>query len=403
MSAKVKGGSGVLRALPKTTEKAAYAFAWLRAVKRCPNLKAVDAVTALDLVELLDDDLCLFRSAAALGRAIRCSESTAEASLGRLRRAGLIVLVEQGGKGPVGPNGGRRANTYRIAVEEFSPEIFGKTGLEVSHEKLGKTAIKADGVSPKFSGMVSPDNSGTISLEQSQEGAGALGARPAPPPCEVSFGEYNDDYQLLEDDGDGRALGTPITVSAVSHPAAMTEAPGPASEPSLASVPEDEDRPPVDVTKVTLADLDAREAEELAAEIAADPFFGGLDGDPSPPGWDARPSIDALRELWGDALPPELRPEAVARRCAHILVWQDRPAAVREWNAIKARFYAVLRERQHTGPGVIKAFGAWREEIGRLGRIGKERENAEREDFSLLGGSEPGSEHFLETRHAWGS
>lgn len=102
-------------------------------------------------------------------------------------------------------------------------------------------------------------------------------------------------------------------------------------------------------------------------------------------------------------LPADLRPVAVAKRCAHLLVWQGRPAAVLEWNVAKARFYDVLRVRKIVGPGVIKAYAAWREEVGRLGRAAKEHEVAEREDLSCFGDPEPGREQFLETRHAWGS
>ena len=115
---------------PERKTKAAQTFAWLKAVRRNTALLRIDAWTALDLAEWLGDDLTVFRSARMLAESIRCSPSTAAASLARLEAAGLLSRTEA--KGPVSPSGGRRANTYTIAIPQ---EVFTDQPVETSDDQ----------------------------------------------------------------------------------------------------------------------------------------------------------------------------------------------------------------------------------------------------------------------------
>lgn len=133
------------------------------------------------------------------------------------------------------------------------------------------------------------------------QGAEARSRAAQAPPQDEGGSSVEDDFQLLEDDVDGRAQRAPITVSEADHPAEQTVVPAPAAEKEPASLTSGNAATGY-VSTVTEADLDAREAEELEAEIARDPFFAE-DDNPLPAGWDAKPAIHALRDLWGQALP----------------------------------------------------------------------------------------------------
>lgn len=191
MSAPAKKSTG-------KTDRAAFVFRWLRAIKRDTRLKSADAMTALDAIEWVDDDLEFFRSARELGKAIRVAESTAEASLTRLRSAGFLSRVA-GSKAARSKNGGRLANTYRLEIPEIPAEVStensGETDKEVSPGKSGKS----EGVSPGFSGRVSPEFSGTNTLEQPQKSRRAQRA-PANPRDDVALVDT-----VVIDDADANA------------------------------------------------------------------------------------------------------------------------------------------------------------------------------------------------------
>lgn len=191
MSAPAKKSTG-------KTDRAAFVFRWLRAIKRDPRLKSADAMTALDAIEWVDADLEFFRSARELGKAIRVAESTAEASLTRLRSAGFLSRVA-GSKAARSKNGGRLANTYRLEIPEIPAEVStensGETGQEVSPGKSGKS----EGVSPENSGRVSPEKPGTNTLEQPQESRRAQRA-PANPRDDVALVDT-----VVIDDADANA------------------------------------------------------------------------------------------------------------------------------------------------------------------------------------------------------
>lgn len=156
----------------QATKKARFVFRWLRAIKRDPRLKSVDALTALDAIEWLDDDLEFYRSARKLGEAIRVSESTAAASQSRLRDAGFLSRVA-GSKAARSMNGGRLANTYRLEIPESQTEVSTENSVEtVEVVSTGRTG-KTEGVSTGNSVEVSTENPVTISLEQSLEGGRA--------------------------------------------------------------------------------------------------------------------------------------------------------------------------------------------------------------------------------------
>ena len=178
MSAPAKKSTG-------KTDRAAFVFRWLRAIKRDTRLKSADAMTALDAIEWVDDDLEFFRSARELGKAIRVAESTAEASLTRLRGAGFLSRVA-GSKAARSKNGGRLANTYRLEIPEIPAEVStensGETDKEVSPGKSGKS----EGVSPENSGRVSPEKPGTNTMDHPMESRRAPRA-PANPRDDVAL------------------------------------------------------------------------------------------------------------------------------------------------------------------------------------------------------------------------
>lgn len=149
-------------------EKATRTFEWLKAVRGNTALLRIDAWTALDLAEWLSDDMTVFRSARMLARSIRCSPSTAAASLARLEAAGLLSRTEA--KGPVSPSGGRRANTYTIAIPE---EVFTDQPVETpvdQQEVFTDSPVKTEGgVFTDQPVRVFTDQPVTNTIEQSLE------------------------------------------------------------------------------------------------------------------------------------------------------------------------------------------------------------------------------------------
>lgn len=160
------------------TQKAAFIFAFLDALKRDPEMKPRDAFAALFFIDIVGDDLRFYMSARHLADLMRCKESTAEASLGRFR-ARQYLLIAETPKATSGENGGRLANTYVMSIPDaVSPENLVKTCLEVSPGKSGKTTKSHKEVSPEISGKVSPEKSGTITREKPLEGGRALRRAP---------------------------------------------------------------------------------------------------------------------------------------------------------------------------------------------------------------------------------
>jgi hypothetical protein len=164
-------------------DRAAFAFAWLRLVKRHPHLSRMDAWTALDLVELVADDRTVFRSAAALGAAIRCTRTAAAQSLGRLVAAGLLEKTQAAKNKRAG--GGRPASAFRLCLPAQVLPIFfvSKTPPDVLPTQDSKT----DGVLPSQNSIVLPTQDGTTSFDDSGTGPeGAQSARPASDSCDTN-------------------------------------------------------------------------------------------------------------------------------------------------------------------------------------------------------------------------
>lgn len=163
-------------------DRAAFAFAWMRLVKRHPHLSRLDAWTAIDLVELVADDRTVFRSAAALGAAIRCTRTAAAQSLGRLVAAGLLEKTQAAKNKRAG--GGRPASAFRLCLPaQVLPIFVSKTPSDVLPTQDGKT----DGVLPTQNSIVLPTQEGTNTLEDSGTGReGAQSARPASDSCDTN-------------------------------------------------------------------------------------------------------------------------------------------------------------------------------------------------------------------------
>ncbi|WP_103255584.1 hypothetical protein [Tabrizicola aquatica] len=174
--------------------------------------------------------------------------------------------------------------------------------------------------------------------------AGALSRAPAEPIKGGSVDKEEDDFQLLEDDGDSRALCAAITFTEADHPEDPDVAPGPAADPDPAAAPKGkggEGR----ASAVTEADLDAREAEERAALVAAEVEDAPIeqvelaDALATAFGFD----LDDPDQLAADLLsgfPADVGDDDAARRAADALAAAfagfDRWRALPVWEAVKS-------------------------------------------------------------------
>lgn len=266
------------------TEKAAFIFSFLRAVSVHPELKDVDAMSALHVTHLVDDHLELYMSAEHLSKLLRKkSDKPAKISLARLRRYGFMVKISvrsDVGASQYRPNGGRAATDYRLSIPD---EVLGKKLPETEAEHLGKKLPETKCLKGEVSGKKLPKQSGkklpTITLEDTLDGAGARANAPHAclPSDRGSVINNLDDVLDSHDTGQyqraPKAPDGPLGADAVSDPEHPRDRPiAPVSEDD-APMPGNDLRSEVRLfegTPVTLPDLKAQAAEEAAAVAICD-------------------------------------------------------------------------------------------------------------------------------------